>query len=311
MLKSLIAPLRAHDITVVVFSIFLSLINLAFHDSIPEWPLLILWNVLLASLIIFLAHRASHSANGLLKLIHAWHPLIVILLTYKQLYFMVGPIHGQDYDELLIAIDRWLFGGDPTVWIFRFANPVITEILQVAYASFYFLFIIIGAELQRNKSERELGYYAFLIVYGFFLSYVGYFFLPAVGPRFILHNYHFIDLELPGIFLTNFLRDFIDAGGLIQKDLPNPAAFAQRDVFPSGHTMMTLMMIHFVWASRLRTRWFLTIIGTLLIVATVYLRYHYVIDLMAGAAFALICVWTAPKVFRWWEKKRELSFTPL
>jgi membrane-associated phospholipid phosphatase len=46
-------------------------------------------------------------------------------------------------------------------------------------------------------------------------------------------------------------------------------------------------------------RWFVTVTGALLILATVYQRYHYVVDLLAGALFMLFCVWSAPRLNRW------------
>jgi membrane-associated phospholipid phosphatase len=37
----------------------------------------------------------------------------------------------------------------------------------------------------------------------------------------------------------------------------------------------------------------------LLIIATVYQRYHYVVDLFAGALFAMVCVYTAPRLYQY------------
>ncbi|MBM4325007.1 MAG: phosphatase PAP2 family protein, partial [Deltaproteobacteria bacterium] len=39
-----------------------------------------------------------------------------------------------------------------------------------------------------------------------------------------------------------------------------------------------------------------------LILSTVYLRYHYVIDLMAGTALAIACVLIGPRLYRMWKK---------
>ena len=50
--------------------------------------------------------------------------------------------------------------------------------------------------------------------------------------------------------------------------------------------------------TRLNTRaleWLL--LGALLIVATVYQRYHYVVDLIGGALFFLLCIWTARPLY--------------
>jgi membrane-associated phospholipid phosphatase len=41
-----------------------------------------------------------------------------------------------------------------------------------------------------------------------------------------------------------------------------------------------------------------------LIFSTVYLRYHYAVDVLAGAALAVLVVWTGPILHRRWEMWR-------
>ena len=62
--------------------------------------------------------------------------------------------------------------------------------------------------------------------------------------------------------------------------------------------MMTLVLISLSLRFRIRLRWFITVTGTLLIMATVYERYHYVVDLLGGAIFMVLCVSTAPLLYR-------------
>jgi membrane-associated phospholipid phosphatase len=40
-------------------------------------------------------------------------------------------------------------------------------------------------------------------------------------------------------------------------------------------------------------------VGALLVFATMYLRYHYVVDVMAGAALAAVATWLLPAA---WER---------
>ena len=76
-------------------------------------------------------------------------------------------------------------------------------------------------------------------------------------------------------------------------------AAAQRDVFPSGHTMMTLVLMVLGERYRLASRHFILVNGILLIIATVYQRYHYVVDLFGGCTVCLVCVYTAPHLYRY------------
>ena len=143
----------------------------------------------------------------------------------------------------------------------------------------------------------------FSIIYGFLLSYLGYFTLPGIGPRFTLHDFSTINEQLPGIFLTNFLRELVNFGESIPSGTPNPAEAVQRDIFPSGHTMITLIVIYLSVRLKSRSRYFFVPVGSLLIFSTVYLWYHYVIDLAGGLAFMIFSVWSGKFIFNWWRRK--------
>lgn len=302
--RKIFSTLYAHDVIVICFGAILSLLNLIFYPVIPQWYILILINMGVSLAVVVIAYLHERTANNVLTFVHHWYLAPLIFLTFKELYLMVVPIHGRDYDDLFIAIDRWLFGVDPTVWLAQFSTPLATEVLQIAYSSFYFLLILAGTELYMKKDRATYLILAFYIVYGFFLSYPGYFLLPAVGPRFTLHNFDALNEQLPGLFLTKLLRDFVNAGESIPLGVSNPIAFAQRDVFPSGHTMMMLVLMYFVVKYSMKIKIFILVTGTLLIIGTVYLRYHYVIDLVGGAIFMLICIWTAPWLYHRWERAR-------
>jgi membrane-associated phospholipid phosphatase len=256
------------------------------------------------AVIIFVVVSAQlhfNNSNSFWKYLHLWYIAPLVFITFKQLYFMIHPIHPIDYDDWLIAADRWIFGVDPTVWFYQFSHPIITEILQIVYTSFYILPIILGVELVIKKKYLEFEFAAYMVVYGFFLSYLGYFTLPAVGPRFTLHDFYSIDMELPGIFLTSSLREFVNWGESIPKGTVNPAQFVQRDVFPSGHTQLTLVVMILSYKFKANTRYFLIPAGILMIIATVYLRYHYVIDLIAGFVFMLLTFWSGKYLYRKWN----------
>ncbi|MBI5464453.1 MAG: phosphatase PAP2 family protein, partial [Ignavibacteriales bacterium] len=51
---------------------------------------------------------------------------------------------------------------------------------------------------------------------------------------------------------------------------------------------------------RLKTRWLLAVLAALLIIGTIYLRYHYVIDLAGGVAFFLLTIWSGDRLRSRW-----------
>jgi membrane-associated phospholipid phosphatase len=291
-------PLHSTDRLLLGFWGLLSLASLALRSRIPHWEGVVAANAGAAVLVLTLAYVARKSGSKVLALVHEWSSFLLVIFTFKQLYFIIGPIHqGKNYDPLLIALDYRMFGVNPTEWLVRFSTPWLTEVLQIAYSLFYVLFLAVGFELYR-KDFRAFQSGRFAMVYGFLLSYVGYFFLPSVGPRFTLHDFSRLDIELPGLLFTPALRWFVNIFEAIHPGMSNSVAMAsaQRDVFPSGHTMMTIVTIALAYQYKLRIRSFVLVLGFLLILATVYLRYHYLIDVLAGIVLACLCLLTHRKI---------------
>jgi len=300
--RTFISYLSPADFVSIVFLLFLSVLNLIFHARVEEWFILTIINLATIIAIMFLARGAEEKKTQLLIGLHRWYCYLIIILIFKEIYRMVHPIHPTDYDQLLIAIDRWMFGVNPTQWIGQFAHPLLTEILQIAYFSYYILFIVLGVELYRRYAIQDFDKVAFMIVYGFYLSYLGYFVLPGVGPRFTLHDFSSLETDLPGVWLTYFLRSIINAGESIPQSHIDAVNLVQRDIFPSGHTQLTIIVMALGFRYKTRARWLLLALGSLLIVATVYLRYHYVVDLIAGALVAWFTLWTGDKLELWWRR---------
>lgn len=299
--------LHLGDIVNIVFYLFLVFIAVLFSHQIKIWWLIVLFNLLVTSFIIYVAVKWESSGNpdffSPKRFIREWYLVPLILLTFKEIYFFINLLNLPDYDWILIKIDYILFGAHPTYVLDKISNPILTEILQIVYSTFYFLPIILAYDFYRRGDIKGYRYVMGTVVYGFYLSYIGYLLVPAIGPRFTLHDFSKLDEELPGLFLTNTLRWIINTGESIPPGVPNPADYAQRDAFPSGHTQLTLVIMYLSVVLNSRTKYFLTPIGVLLIFSTVYLRYHYVIDLIAGFLFAVFTVATSPYLFNQCETK--------
>jgi membrane-associated phospholipid phosphatase len=294
--------LYAVDVLTVAFAGAIGLGALALGPGLAEVRVIALTCAAIVVGVPALAWLRTHLDLPVLRFVHDWSFALAVYPLYRASVVTTRLLHGsRRWDDTLIAADRWLFGTDPTVWLQRLAWPPLTDVLQLAYALFYVMFLAVGAELYRRESETRFRDFVFLLGFGFYLSYLGYLGWPSIGPRFTLHDYNAIERELPGVWLTAWLRPFIDQGGLVPSGLSGAALLraAPTDAFPSGHTMMTVVGIVWSWRQRLATRWLVASIGILLIVATVYLRYHYVVDVLAGAALAGVCLVVGPVVHRW------------
>ncbi|MBU1100453.1 MAG: phosphatase PAP2 family protein [Bacteroidetes bacterium] len=304
-INKLISVLSPIDFIVVVFYLFLTAVNLIFMERVTNWQTLIIMNAGILSIVFGLAYFSEKKNHPIITHLRYWYLIPLIFITFKELYYLAYPIHGVDYDTYLIAIDRFIFGFDPTVALYKIANPYLTELLQIVYGTFFFLPVLLAADLLMNSRWKELEYHAFIIVFGFILSYTGYLFFPAVGPRFTLHDFTLLNEQLPGLFLTNYLRDIVNAGESIKSGAVDAVKYVQRDVFPSGHTQMTILVMYLSWKFKTKTRWFFLVTGSLLVFSTVYLRYHYVVDVLGGFVFVVLTLWLGKHIFNWWKGVRK------
>jgi membrane-associated phospholipid phosphatase len=117
----------------------------------------------------------------------------------------------------------------------------------------------------------------FGVVLGFYLSFLGYFLFPAIGPRFTLTHLQTVDLH--GIFSADTIRDTL-----------NFLERFKQDAFPSGHTAVVLLVLFYAWQFVRGLFWVFLPVVVALIFSTVYLRYHYMVDVLAGIALAVLCV---------------------
>jgi membrane-associated phospholipid phosphatase len=197
---------------------------------------------------------------------------------------LIPVVRGSSADQLLADLDVRLWGVHPTVFLERIQFPALTELLQIAYSLFIPAVLLVAVLLWLKRDYFDFRYYAFLIACGFLVSYIGYVIVPARGPRFLLA--HLQHAPLSGLWLFNYLQQGLDR-----------LESAHYDCFPSGHTELTLLAC---WGSRmLSKRLFRAYLAytPFLIFATVYLRYHYTVDVLAGAAIALLLIAAAPPVY--------------
>jgi len=291
---------QAADLATLAFVTFLAALVLARASHVPRWPHVVFVCGAIAASVCLLAHLRARSSAPIVAFLHDWSLAPIVYVLYLELHLVVGPVtNGRLIDPLLVAIDRSLFGTDPIAWLGRFGTPWVTETLQICYTLFYVLILTVGAELRR-RDRRKFQAHAFACGCGLFVSWIGYFIGPAIGPRLWVYGAAAVDRDLPGLWLTPYLRRFVDAGGLAPVDAPIHLipALAPRDAFPSGHTLVTLLLMWWAFRERLRMSWFVIPAGALLIAGTMYLRYHYVIDVIAGAALAAFVIAITPRLFR-------------
>jgi len=279
-----IAPIQG----LTLFSLIgLIILTLVFHGQIPLWHSLLFRYTLLLGLLFVLKLSWDRKAMGKTgTFFHHFSPILFVVLIYESLGDLIQYLQ-PDVDPWLIQIDFSIFGVQPTLWMEQWIVPWFTDIMSLAYLSYYFIPVVLIAVLYLKDRMAEFNRSMFVLAFGYYVSFIGYILFPAIGPRYALTHLYSIPLE--GSFITDFVRDALNA-----------LEHNKRDCMPSGHTQIVLMVLFLAYRYQKFLFYLFFPIISALILSTVYLRYHYVIDLLVGMALAIGCMIFGPRLYGWW-----------
>lgn len=290
-MRKLILGLRPADTVTIFFLLFLSVLTVIFFKDIPKaFSLLNTYVVLLVSQMIIIKFKDKGNVIGFFH--DLIFPTTCILIVFDSLGGLVHYINPKDIDPALIKLDYLIFNGHPTVMLEKIMSPFLTDMLQLAYTTYYFIPISFAAVLLINNQRDEFNRTLFLVVFCFYLSYLGYILMPAVGPRFTID--HLQNAELRGLFIAEPIQTIL-----------NKLEGIKRDAFPSAHTAIPLVVLYLAYRFKRSLFWIFLPVVSALIFSTVYCRYHYVVDIFAGFGLALLTIFLGEKYYGWWLKVRS------
>ncbi|MCA9530064.1 MAG: phosphatase PAP2 family protein [Myxococcales bacterium] len=202
---------------------------------------------------------------------------VPILLSYFEMRHLLPALQVELFDERLRAIDDLLLGVTPSVWLARFDHrPTVEWLSFFYYAYFYLLSAILLPPLFLGSGRRLVE----LMTGAFVVAAVGhslYTLVPGAGPYATIHFAEPID----GGFWWRQVVATVDAAG------------AHLDIFPSLHTAYPLFFAMHAFGHRdrgvFRYTWpFLAFFAANIIVATMFLRWHWFADVLAGVCLAVV-----------------------
>jgi hypothetical protein len=269
------------------FLIGLILLTLVFHGRIPLWHSLLLNYLILVGLFFALKLSSDRKVTGRVgTFFQQFSPILFVVFIYESLGHLIQYLQ-PDIDPQLIQIDFTIFGVHPTLWMEQWIVPWFTDIMSLAYLSYYFIPVVLIAVLYLKDRMMEFDRAMFVLAFGYYVSFIGYILFPAVGPRYAMTHLYSVPLE--GSFITDFVRDTLNA-----------LEHNKRDCMPSGHTQIVLITLYLAYRYEKFLFYLFFPIICALVLSTVYLRYHYVVDLFAGVALAIGCMIVGPLLHRWW-----------
>jgi len=270
--------LSAPDVVILAYQAIVAALILATWSRHDHPAAYLLINLGLMAGTAGFALLESRIPSKLATFLHAWWPVIVVPISFKQIAWVAPGVHAFDdggWDRKLQYLDEFLFG-DTRKFFRAVAWGPVADLLTIGYWSYFLLPIVLGAALYRRTDLRKFSEATTVLLVGWFVSYLGYFAVPAVGPH------HAADGPRAAGFEGWWAGPMHRALTVVEGHIP--------DAFPSGHALVAMIVVVLAWRLHRRLFWWLLPFATGLFIGTMYLRYHYIVDVLVSVLLLVPCV---------------------
>jgi membrane-associated phospholipid phosphatase len=252
------------------------------------------WRILLTAILLPLVPYISHRSDKsrFFTVLRNSLPFVIAIAIYTNLHDTIHFVNPHDVQDWFYKADVWLFGVEPTIWAQQFYKPWLTDLLSFCYAAYLPLTILLPLILFLQRRDPQARQTLLGIMLCFYMGYFFYVLFPAVPPRLALAN----------LYTHNFEGGFLLQA---QRAMVSISESSSRAAFPSLHIAITMLTLTYAFRFVRKLFFFLLPLGIGLITATIYLRHHYAVDLIAGMPLAIVAYRFSPQIDQKWEQFRK------
>lgn len=243
-------------------------------DTVPGRGWLIAVHLTLSASLLIL-NRAQPSVR-VLRVIRDWHPLMLFPLLYKEVELLAAVIGDWRLTAAIPAWESALFAGQPSLYLSeRLAFVPLSEYLHFCYLAYVIVIPAVTTYWYVTGRREAFGELVLMLSAVLLGSYLFFILLPVDSPYYLSQR---LGPPLSGHFFFDLAHQMSARGG------------ARGGAFPSAHMSGAVVVSLVAWRHQRRLAYLLLPITAGVMIATVYGRFHYVLDTLAGAALAVAVV---------------------
>jgi hypothetical protein len=272
-----------------------ALLILLFHGStVPAWRALVVVHLALLGVIHWLILRASQPAPpAKLYFLRHFYPVLLYAGFFAETGWLNQMFIPGFLDPVVIQWDQALFGCQPSlVFMQRLPYLLVSEMFYAAYFSYYLMIGGVGLALY-FRNRRQFFHYVSVVSFVFYICYLLYIFIPVIGPPVFFRSLlgYTLPAEWQRLVPPEGFPTTVTAGAFykimrwIYDVFEAPGA-----AIPSSHVAIAITTCFFSFRYLRPIRWVHLVMVVLLCLATIYCRYHYVCDVLAGIVTALLLI---------------------
>ncbi len=260
-----------------IYIVIVSCVISIWRKNVNHYHLIILSLIFYVVFIIGITYLyQKYRKNRVIKFFRYCYGLIFISLTYYIIRHYVTVFYGGFLDQQVIDFQQFLFRGQPVLWMEKIISPYLTEYMKFSYFLYYSYVPFITFMLFFKKEYKRLNEFVFVMVFSFYVCFLGFVAYPVQGPRFEIPQLFEIK-QLTGFFFTK-LQDAM---------MKNASTLGA--CMPSSHVTIAWITLWYIRKFIGKKIFYIILPLTVsLTISTVYHRYHYVLDVIAGGLFIFL-----------------------
>ncbi|HZM95760.1 MAG TPA: phosphatase PAP2 family protein [Vicinamibacterales bacterium] len=254
-------------------------------QSIPHRHWLVAAHVVLAFALLLLRTPPPSTA---LRLVRDWHPIVLFPFLFKEVEPLAAAIGNWRMTSTIVALEAMLFGGQPSLYLSQqLAFVPLSEFLHFCYLAYVIVIPAVAGYwyICNRRAFSELLLMLSVVMLG---SYLFFILLPVDSPYYLSAR---LAPPLSDHFFFGLVHQVSARGG------------ARGGAFPSAHVSGALVVFLVAWRHQRRLACLLSPIIAGVVMATVYGRFHYALDTVAGLLLAVVVVFSCRRLVD--RKSRE------
>lgn len=297
----LFGGLRVAERIVLAFFFLAALASLLHPLSLRDRLLVWALNLAVAGVLLLLGRFGHQDRSEFMAALRGWLPCVLIIAAYRESGLFLSPDPNHHLDYLFIRWDHVVLECHTFRSLVAFCSPWIERYMELAYLLTYpFIPAGFGAIYWAGRKSNTGPYDAAkradrfwtTVLLAVLTSYALYPFFPLTPPRVLFH-------DLPGPAVEPLLRQ-MNFWVLERYSV-------QACIFPSGHVAGAVATALAVRADRPRLGVLFLIAAASIAASTVFGRYHYSADAVAGALVGVGAYALATRIHKPSVQPREKS----
>ena len=225
-------------------------------------------------MLLVLEHFATR--HRLIAIVRDWHPILLFPLFYKEVERLAAAFGDWRLTSVIPELEAKLFAGQPSMYLSERWNLVLlSEFLHFCYLSYVIIIPAVAGYWYMTNRRVAFHELVLLLTTAMLGSYLFFMLFPVDSPYYLAPR---LGAPLAGHVFFDLVHAISDRGG------------ARGGAFPSAHVTGAVVVWLVAGRHERRLALALTPVVLGLVVATVYGRFHYVLDCVAGATLAATLV---------------------